>query len=235
MLSIATIDRALERRDYDRLLRDLGRNGLVMPMPLRIQLAESAAGARGLALRRLVELTFGPTALTHHLIHKLIAAQTPTGALADAAGRPSCLLTAAFAAGLGRVLRDHADRLGDRLTEIETAYDHALAALAAMQQPDGLFAGPQDRNAKDRLLTSAFIAYLLIDSPRFAAVCSGHGLLSALEDHLDRCDPAAAELVNMARLTRLVPAPAQPDQSDQPDQPDQPGRLAPQHGLLHAA
>lgn len=206
MLSINTIDRALERRDYDRLLCDLGRNGLVMPLPLRVQLAESAAGARGLALRRLVELTYGPTALTRQLIRSLIACQTPAGAVSDAAGRPSCLLTAAMAAGLGRALRDHASQLADDRDEITAAYDHALAALAAMQQDDGLFASPQDRHQPDRLLTSAFIAYLLLDAPGFASVCHGHALLSALEDHLDDAGPATTQLIDMARLTRLIPA-----------------------------
>ena len=210
MLSISTIDRALEQRDYDRLLRDLGRNGLVMPLPLRVQLAESAVGACGLGLRRLIELTYGPTALTRQLIDKLIRAQASsgikTGAIPDAAGRPSCLLTACFAAGLGRVLRDHADRLGDQRVEIESAYGRAVAALSTMQGPDGLFTGPQDRHDRDRLLTSAFIAYLLIDAPAFAERCRGHALLSALEDRHGECGPATAELIDMARLTRLLPA-----------------------------
>jgi len=205
MLSIHAIDRALETRDYDRLLRDLSRNGLVMPLPLRVQLAESAAGARGLGLRRVIELTYGPTALARQIIRDLIRAQGPQGAVVDAAGRPSCLLTACFAAGLGRALRDHADRLGDELDEIRAAYQRALAALAAMQRSDAMFASPQDRNLPDRLLTSAFIAYLLIEAPAFAETCSGHALLSSLEDNLDACEPAAEQLINMARLPRLVP------------------------------
>lgn len=204
MLSISTIDRTLERRDYDRLLQDLGRNGLVMPLPLRVQLAESAAGARGLGLRRLVELTYGPTGLTRQIIAALIRSQTPSGAVADAAGRPSCLLTASLAAGLGRALRDHAERLGDDLLAIQGAYDHALSALASMQRHDALFATPQDRDLPDRMLTSAFIAYLLIDAPGFAERCRGHALLSALEDHQDDCGPATAQLIDMARLTRLT-------------------------------
>lgn len=224
MLSIHAIDRALQSKDYDRLLRDLGRNGLVMPLPLRVQLAETPAGARGLGLRRLIELTYGPTELTRELVRKLIRAQvpggvaagsagdglgrgaagTPEGAVPDGAGRGSCLLTAAFAAGLGRALRDHAGRLGESEAEIAGAYDRALSALSAMQRGDGLFATPQDRTEDDRLLTSAFIAYLLIDAPRFAEACRGHELLSALEDRLDVCDAHTEQLINMARLSRLV-------------------------------
>lgn len=206
MLSIHAIDRTLESKDYDRLLRDLGRNGLVMPLPLRVQLAESPVGAKGLGLRRLVELTFGPTALSKQLIAGLIRAQSPTGAALDAAGRPSCLLTAALAAGLGRVLRDHGGRNIEIYDEVRAAYDRALACLASMQQADGLFAGPQDRDPRDRQLTSAFIAYLLLDSPGFASTCRGHALLSVLEDGLEASSADVQQLVHMARLTRMVPA-----------------------------
>lgn len=206
MLSIHAIDRALEAKEYDRLLSDLGRNGLVMPLPLRVQLAESAAGAKGLGLRRLIELTYGPTAQTRQLIQSLIRAQSPIGAALDAAGRPSCLLTAAFAAGLGRALRDHGDRLGGDRAEIQAAYDRALVCLASMQCDDGLFASPQDRDLQDRLLTSAFIAYLMLDAPGFASACHGHALLSALEDQMEVAGADTEQLINMARLTRLVPA-----------------------------
>lgn len=205
MLSVHTIDRSLQTNDYDRLLRDLGRNGLVMPLPLRVQLAESAVGAKGLGLRRLVELTFGPTTLERELIASLIRAQSLQGAALDAAGRASCLLTAALAAGLGRVLRDHADRLDASLQQIQQAYDRALDCMASMQGADGMFCGPQDRDASDRLLTSAFIAYLLIDSPRFAEVCRGHALLSVLEEAMEEASPEVQQLIGMARLHGMVP------------------------------
>ncbi len=225
MLSIQTIDRTLEQRDYDRLLRDLGRNGLVMPLPLRVQLAESPVGAHGLGLRRLVELSYGPTALIRQLVDKLARAQTPNGAITDAAGRDSALLTACFLAGMGRVLRDHQGKLAAQQSQVELAYDQALTALAAMQQDDGLFATGQDRNLRDRLLTSGFIAYLLIDAPDFAARCHGHALLSALENHLDHCDPATAQLIEMARLTRLIPESIASHPHRQPQRTSKPSLL----------
>lgn len=204
MLSLHAIDRALQAKDYDRLLRDLGRNGLVMPLPLRVQLAETPAGARGLGLRRVIELTYGPTALTREVIRALLRSQRDDGAVADGAGRPCCLQTATLLAGLGRALRDHGERLGDEHVEIQAAYDRALAALGALQRGDALFATAQDRTMRDRLLTSAFIAYLLLDAPGFASACQGHALLSVLEDNLDRCDAHTEQLINMARLARLV-------------------------------
>lgn len=213
MLSIHTIDRTLESKDYDRLLRDLTRNGLVMPLPLRVQLAESPVGAKGLGLRRLVELTYGATSLSKQLIQSLLRAQSLEGAAMDAANRPSCLLTAALAAGLGRVLRDHRDGGDAEHSEVRLAYGRALASLASMQAGDGLFAGPQDRDLKDRLLTSSFVAYLMIDSPDFAGVCRGHELLSALEDHLEDASPDTQQLIGMARLARLAPIEVVTDQT----------------------
>ena len=215
MLSIHTIDRTLESKDYDRLLRDLTRNGLVMPLPLRVQLAESPVGAKGLGLRRLVELTYGPTALSKQLVESLLRAQSAEGAALDAADRPSCLLTAALAAGLGRVLRDHRGGCDGENDEIRVAYGRALACLASMQAGDGLFTGPQDRDLRDRLLTSSFVAYLMIDSPDFAGVCRGHQLLSALEDHLEDAGPDTQQLIEMARLARLAPIGAVPDKAPQ--------------------
>lgn len=214
MLSISNIDRTLQSRNYDRLLQDLARNGLVMPLPLRIQLAESAAGARGLGLRRLIELTYGPTAQTFELMRKLMAAQSPSGAVLDGAGRASCLLTAAFAAGLGRALRDHVGRLWPDEAEIQLAYGRAIQSLASMQGADALFVGCQDRHPQDAVLTSAFIAYLLMDSPGFAEACHGHALLSALEDSLDDCSADAEQLIGMARLARLTPV-AAPDRASE--------------------
>lgn len=214
MLSIHTIDRTLESKDYDRLLRELAKNGLVMPLPLRVQLSESPVGAKGLGLRRLVELTFGPTDLAKQLIASLLRAQSPAGAALDAAGRPSCLLTAALASGLGRVLRDHASRGGIELEHARIGYDRAISALSSMQDGDALFTGSQDRAPGDRLLTTSFIAYLLMDAPGFAERCQGHALLSALEDQLDQANADAQQLIGMARLARLkptaTPQPVQP-------------------------
>jgi hypothetical protein len=208
MLSINHIDRTLENRDYDRLLRDLGRNGLVMPLPLRAQLAQGPCGATALGLRRLIELTYCPTHLTRSLVDRLISEQAPQGGWLDADGQPCPLLTAAAAAALGRSLRDHGDMLGQQLPTIQHSYANALTALSNLQDADALFSSRLDRTRQDRLLTSAFIAYLMVDDPAFAAVCRGHALLSELEEALDRADRTTAQLIGMARLARMTPAPA---------------------------
>lgn len=201
MLSIQLIDKTLQQGDHDRLLRELCRNGLVMPLALRVRLGGSATGAAALGLRRLVELTYGPTALSRELTGQLIAAVVPGAGVMDDAGAPCPVLTAAAAAGLGRLIRDHGPLLGDDHAPAQQAHRHAIDALARMQQEDGLFAGPADRSDADRLLVSAFIAYLLLDDHAFAARCRRHTLLTALEEGRDHAQPAAAELIEMARMT----------------------------------
>ena len=216
MLSIQLIDKTLQTGDHDRLLRELARNGLVMPLPLRVRLGGSPTGATAMGLRRLVELTYGPTALGRELCEHLISAIVPGAGVLDDQGQPCPVLTAAAAAGLGRLLRDHGHLMGEDHTMAQDAHRLAIDALARMQAGDGLFAGPVDRTAEDRLLVSAFIAYLLLDDHAFAARCQRHPLLTALEEQRDHAQPAAAELIEMARMSGPVPiatANSQPQQS----------------------
>ena len=212
MLSIQIIDKTLQQGDHDRLLRELTRNGLVMPLPLRVRLGCSALGAAGLGLRRLVELTYGPTALSRQLTDQLIHAIEPGKGVLDDQGTPCPVLTAAVCAGLGRLIRDHGPLLGDDLAPATQAHQRAIDALQHMQTTDGLFASPDDRNASDRLLASAFIAYLLLDDHAFAIRCQRHALLTALEEARDHADPQTADLIEMARMSGPTPTPAQQPQ-----------------------
>ncbi|XAL98925.1 hypothetical protein OT109_15225 [Phycisphaeraceae bacterium D3-23] len=220
MLSIQLIDKTLQQRDHDRLLRELCRNGLIMPLPLRVRLGRSAHGAAGLGLRRLVELTYGPTALSRELTDQLIHAIHPGLGVLDDEAAPCPVLTAAVCAGLGRLIRDHGPLMGDHLPAITQAHQLGIDALEQMQGPDGLFAGPVDRSAGDRLLVSAFIAYLLLDDHAFAARCRRHALLTALEEQRDHAEPQTADLIEMARMSG--PAAPQP----QPQQPTLPALAA---------
>ncbi|MEM9416502.1 MAG: hypothetical protein AAGA29_13655 [Planctomycetota bacterium] len=201
MLSIQLIDKTLQQRDHDRLLRELCRNGLIMPLPLRVRLGRSAHGAAGLGLRRLVELTYGPTALSRELTDQLIHAIHPGLGVLDDEGSPCPVLTAAVCAGLGRLIRDHGPLLGESLAEATHAHQNGIDALARMQDSSGLFTGQTDRTPDDRLLASAFIAYLLLDDHAFAARCQRHALLTALEEQRDHAEPQTADLIEMARMS----------------------------------
>ena len=227
MLSIQFIEKVFQAQDYDRLLRELCRNGLVMPLSLRVRFSGSPMGAAALGLRRLVELTYGPTEFSLELSVGLIDAVQPGLGVLDSEGHACPVLTAAVAAGLGRMVRDHGPllemsegRSGGRSGGLfgavaeggirgaaEQACHQAIEALAQMQSGDGLFAGWADRSPADRLLASAFIAYLLLDDPAFSARCSRHALLTALEEARDHASRPAAELIDMARMSG-VPVPS---------------------------
>lgn len=170
MLSVSLIERTLETRDYDRLLRDLADNGMSLPLSLRLRFGQSPTAPLALALRRLVELTYGPTALSRQLVDRLLRDQRPDGSFpgdtpeSDAADDRDPLATATALAGLSRVASDHPATLGD---ELRAGLDHGYAALAELQDCDGLFSAPADRSLADRALTTAFIVSLLGSDPRF--------------------------------------------------------------------
>lgn len=165
MLSVHLIERTLENGDFDRLLRDLGDNGTPMPLPLRVRLGAGSTAGIGLALRRLVELTYGPTDLSRRLLDRLVSAQRPDGAFAiDDDPQADPLTTAVAIAALQRVATDHAAARTDLLDD---AIRRGEAALFAMQGGDGLFTAPSDRSVDDRALTTAFIVFLLGNSSAF--------------------------------------------------------------------
>ena len=196
MISAAFIDRTLAIGDHDRLLRELAHNGLTLPLPLRAHLSDSPVGAIALGLRRLAELTYGPTPLIRELTETLIHELADGRGIADSTGQACPVLTAA--AALGRLLRDHAGRLSDSQPAIETARHAAIAALSAMQRPDGLFQGAVDLGQDQRLMNSAFVADLLAEDEVFGTLCYRHTLLCALEEARDNCSTTTAPLIDMA-------------------------------------
>ncbi|MEM6853471.1 MAG: hypothetical protein AAF593_03590, partial [Planctomycetota bacterium] len=159
MLSVSLIERTLETRDYDRLLRDLSDNGLALPLSIRLRFGQAPTAPLALALRRLVELTYGPTTLSRRLVDRLIQDQNPDGSFSsdqdpsapgndETPGGPGNgdrdpLTTAVVLAGLGRVAADHPAAVGD---ELQTSLDRGYAALAELQDCDGLFSAPSDRS-----------------------------------------------------------------------------------------
>ncbi|MEM1109842.1 MAG: hypothetical protein AAGH99_14245 [Planctomycetota bacterium] len=198
MLSVSLIERTLETRDYDRLLRDLSDNGLSLPLSIRMRLGQSPAGPIALALRRLVELTYGPTALSRRLVDRLLCEQRFDGCsdpqipaagterMASEDGGRDPLVVATVLAGLSRVAADHPATVGD---ELRSGLDRGYAALAELQDCDGLFSSPDDRSVGDRALTTAFIVSLLGADPRFrAGVRLGelHQWFEARDGRLDR-------------------------------------------------
>ncbi len=173
MISISLIERRLGQQDYDRLLRDLSANGLTLPLSLRMQLSDDPTAVRGLALRRLVEITYGPTPLSRELVAQLLdtlespdaSASRPKNVAVEAptyghppSPRNSVLTLAAALSALASVVSHQPAAVDDQLRGV---LERGFADLAAQQDCDGLFTGPQDRSLGDRALTTAFVISLL--------------------------------------------------------------------------
>ena len=198
MLSVSLIERTLETADHDRLLRDLADNGLVLPLPIRIALAQSDAAVLALALRRLVELTYGPTDLSRRLIDRLLHAQRPDGAFAgESDHQADPLVSAVVLAALSKAAADHPAVASPAL---KLALEHGYAALAQLQDCDGLFCAPADRTLADRARTTAFIFHLLTPVPGFRVAVRLLDVRDWFERRDGQLERATQQLWNLARI-----------------------------------
>lgn len=97
MLTTNRIDRLVSGGDYDRLLSDVLHNGRATPLAIRLRLSEAAtlpAAALGLALQRLIELTFVLGEESELLVAALLDRQADDGSFGSTAA------TAVAVAGL---------------------------------------------------------------------------------------------------------------------------------------
>jgi hypothetical protein len=195
MLSLPQIQRHLLSGEHDQLLHDLSRNGTLLPLPIRIQLAGSASACRALALRRVAELTHGPTLVSRIILDRLISAEAERGHDGD-----SVVALAAQLAGLARALAletvdpDEAEAVHLRMGEL-------AFRLSAMQGSDGLLGGSEDQRDADRVRNSAFAVYLLAPVHEAASGLDLAALLTALEERRPLDDSSAEELVEVALST----------------------------------
>ena len=198
MLTLPTIQRCHRTRDHERLLRALRDNGTILPLPLQVRLSSLPMAVMALGLRRVVELSYGPTPLSR----EMLAALLDWWRVADAGRGVDPLATAALAAAIAAVLRDQPqlDAPSLRLAKRE-----AIASLAAAQAEDGLFDASDDRTDADRRLTSAFILYLLNNDEDFLSLVRVGELSQGLADGSRRRDDAST-LFQLARAS-ATPSP----------------------------
>ena len=103
MLSLTRMQQLVDSGREQHLLREIVRNGLSLPLPLQVHLASSRVAPLALALRRLAELTYGPTDLATTLTRRLLDLQGDDGSFRDDTGRSDPVLTACAASALVRV------------------------------------------------------------------------------------------------------------------------------------
>lgn len=150
MLTPSRLETLAHAADPDRVIDALVRGGLPLSLGLRVRLASCASACRALMLRRLTEVSFGPTRLSRRLTRQLLDGQRPDGSWD---GDP--LATACAIAALHRIDTEHRADDAPRL-----AMRRGEWALATMQRQDGLLAGATDREA-DAASAGVLILYLL--------------------------------------------------------------------------
>jgi hypothetical protein len=141
MLTSNRIDRLVATGDFDRLLAHVLGNGRATPLAVRLRLSEAStlpAAALGLALQRLVELTFVPGEETELLVASLLDRQADDGSFGSTAA------TAVAVAGLQsfldqlRPMRWYLDsrrpRLESLIRRVETAIPAALITLDSVAE-----------------------------------------------------------------------------------------------------
>ncbi|MEM0914895.1 MAG: hypothetical protein AAGK09_09835 [Planctomycetota bacterium] len=151
MLTAARLESLTDVADADRLIDGLGRSGLPLSLTQRVRLASSPSCCAALALRRLAEITFGPTRLSRRLTRSLLSRQQP-----DGSWESDPLATACAVAALQRIVAEHRADDAPRL-----AMRRGEWALASMQRPDGLLVGTADREEDAAASMGALILYLL--------------------------------------------------------------------------
>ncbi|MCC6581369.1 MAG: hypothetical protein IT440_13110 [Phycisphaeraceae bacterium] len=194
MFSVNLLQKQFEAGRFEQILDSIVANGMALPLPLRIRLSQTPVSAVAMGLRRLAELTYGPTRLGKTLARYLLRAQHEDGSFDH-----DPLATAAAGAALSQLAQQ---RGGDE-PEIIHARDRALAALALMQETDPDrpgFACDRDRTRGDRALTGSLILFLLGHDQRFRQAVRYGDLVGWYEDHEDRLDPDTRRLWHMAQL-----------------------------------
>jgi hypothetical protein len=236
MINHQHLERLFLAKRFPALLDAVVANGLALPLPLKVRLSRSPVAAVALGLRRLLELHHLLPSVGRDMTRWLLDRQQPTGRFTDAAlvnpadistecSGEDPLPTAIALAALIRLQRNEEDSLfpfAPRNTpapapgpacvaadpEVALAIDRGLAALAAFQNEQGLFAGADDRTWQEQAQTSALILMLLGGDSDFRASCRFADLADFFEDRAGDLDADTAALWHIARLDTPAPAPA---------------------------
>lgn len=202
MLNVYQIERHFRGGNFDPLLRGVAPIGLELPLPLLVRLSGQRAAVIALALKRVVELTYGPTALSRELTAALLDRQNGDGSFGEGArdtlvGSGDPLATAAAIAALTALAQDHSSASNP---EAALARERAIASIAHFQMEQGLFACAADRTDDDRALATAFILTLLAGDEDFRLAVRFADVMTWFDEHVHRLDGASDKLWQFARI-----------------------------------
>ena len=191
MLSPATIVRLINAERYGQLLEAFGANGQYLPPTLHAHLLHSPAAMVALALRRVVELSRGPSHAREQLTQMLLASQLEDGSF-DA----DPLATAYAVSALGSLIHN-----GQGVDpQVEDAHDRAVEAMKGLQAQDGLFMDVQHISA-DRQTESACILHLLARDTQAWAKLGLTRLLGWFDAHQSMLDRDSTRFIRMAKAS----------------------------------
>jgi hypothetical protein len=193
MLSVHMMERHFRAGRLGILLEAVMDNGIIMPMALQVRLANQPVCALALGLKRLAELAYGPSAFSRALVAEILAQQQEDGSWA---GDPLSTAVSLHA------LRQAQPIVGPATDAVELALERGLAALALMQQEDGLFFASDDRTEEMRALTGACVLQLLVSDPSFCSTIRFADLMNYFEQHI--LDTDTQMLLRLARLEEPV-------------------------------
>ena len=203
MLSVHLIERHFRTRRFEPLLEALASNGLLLPLPLRVRLSQHPSCIVALALRRLTDLAYSPTPVSHDMTRFLLDEQDQDGSWHGDPLATAIVLVALTQAG--------GDAFAGPDVAVAMAAERAQAALAAMQDSAGLFFAADDRTEQDQALTAAYILALLNRDADFRAAVRYADLMNYFESRADRLEPDTHTLFHLAQLDE--PAIASPNRA----------------------
>jgi hypothetical protein len=206
MLSPATLERLIEHADWERLLGEVLRNGRPLPLEARMRLLDSdaaAPAALGLALQRMIELSYAPGARERRALERLLAMQRADGGF----GSPAA--TASAAAGLIAFQEHAVAALGGAeegfFRRLNARIEEALHALFAARER-GLFDGSGEGGLIGDALDTALVLWRLDGASRFEARIGGARVRAALEEAARARDPRVRSLLGACVRTGLARA-----------------------------
>lgn len=206
MISLPRLARLAEAREFDRLLDEVARNGRPLPLPVRLRLSQPdslPAAATGLALQRVVQLTYRPSALIALLARTLLDLQQDDGSFGSTGATAIAVASLLALADQVRSIPAAWARLEDRSgsarsatrEELEHAALRAMHALfEAQERTIGALIDGQTGLIGDKL-DSAIVLWQLGTDPRFAAMIRYEDLLASVVDAGIAHDRAAGPLV----------------------------------------